>query len=193
VSTDYGRVLLIKLFLVGLILLIALVNWRRVLPALAGFSRQVEIYRKWASRFRLLVSAEATLGIAVLVSVALLTSLPPATAVANVGPLTLNKRNEDMTVNLKLDSTKVGTIHSAVILQDSNGRTITDAKSVTFFVRMLDMDMGLETIEAQPVPGGAYQADIPFSMAGRWSINVEVSPSHGDTFVTEFNVSTASL
>ncbi len=193
VSTDYGRVLLIKLFLVGLILSIALVNWRRVLPALAGFSQQVEIYRKWANRFRLLVSAEATLGIAVLVSVALLTSLPPATAVAKVGPVTLSKRNEDLTVNLGLDSTKVGTIHSAVILQDSSGQTITDAKSVTIFVRMLDMDMGLETIEAQLMPNGSYQADIPFSMAGRWSVSVEVSPLHGDDFVTEFDVSTASI
>ncbi len=193
VSTDYGRVLLIKLILVGVILLIAAVNWRRVLPALTDFSRQVEIFHKWTKRFRTLVSTEAFLGIAVLASVALLTSLPPAVAVANVGPVAMSKQNQDLTVNLNLDSTRVGTVHTSVILRDSSGRTITDAERVTLYLRMLDMDMGLETIEAQPTPSGAFQADIPFSMAGRWLVSVEVSPAHGDTFVTEFNVSTAGF
>ena len=126
-STDYGVALLIKLFMVILILLIAAVNWRRVLPALAGFSQQPETYRKWAGRFRSLIKAETLLGIAVLVAVAVLTSLPPATAVAMAGPVDLSKRNEDITVNLKLDSVKVGTVHSVVTLQDSTGRTIADA------------------------------------------------------------------
>ena len=193
VSTDYGRVLLIKLILVAVILLIAAVNWRRALPALTDFSRQVEIFHKWTRRFRTLVSAEAFLGIAVLASVALLTSLPPAVAVANAGPVVMSKQNQDMTVNLNLDSTRVGTIHTSVILRDSSGRTITDAERVTLYVKMLDMDMGLETVEAQPAPSGAFQADLPFSMAGRWLVSVEVSPAHGDTFVTEFNVSTAGI
>ena len=189
VSTAYGVALLIKLFLVILILLIAAVNWRRVLPALAGFSQQPETYRKWAGHFRSLIKTETVLGIAILVAVAVLTSLPPATAVAMAGPVDLSKRNEEITVNLKLDSVKVGTVHSVVTLQDSTGRTIADAKRVTLFVRMLDMDMALETVEAQATPTGTFQADIALGMAGRWSISVQVSPPHGDTFVTEFNIS----
>jgi hypothetical protein len=181
--------LLIKLFLVSLILLIAAVNWRRVLPALAGFSRQPETYHKWAGRFRSLIKIETVLGIAVLVAVAFLTSLPPATAVEMTGPVDFSRRNEDITVNLKLDSVKVGTVQSVVTLQDSAGRTIADAKHVTLFVRMLDMDMALETVEARPTPTGTFQADIALRMAGRWSISVQVSPPHGDTFVTEFKIS----
>ena len=191
-STDYGRVLLIKLFLVVLILLIAAVNWRRccrlwqtlptrrnlpqvgeTLPAL-GFGRSDVGYR--CAGFRGSFDEPSS-----------------ATALANVGPVALSKRNEDVTVNLHLDSTQVGTIHSSVILQDSSGRTISGAKRVTFFVRMLDMDMGLETIEAQPMPGGhrirrifhfLWRAD------GRsaWRFRL----SQGDKFVTEFNVSTGS-
>lgn len=189
VSTDYGVALLIKLFLVSLILLIGAVNWRRVLPALRGFSLQPETYRMWAGRFRTLIKAETLLGVAVLVAVAVLTSLPPATAATMAGPIDLSKRNEDMVVNLKLDSSRVGTVHSVVTVQDSTGRTISDAKGVTLFVRMLDMDMPLETVEAQPMPSGTYQADVSLSMAGRWSISVQVSPPHGDAFVTEFDIS----
>lgn len=190
VSTDYGVALLIKLFLVTLILLIAAVNWRRVLPALAGFSQQPEIYRKWAGRFRALIRNEAMLGVAVLLAAAVLTSLPPATAVAMAGPVNLSKHNEDMVVDLKLDSAKVGTIHSVVTLRDLTGRTITDAKGVTLFVRMLDMEMALESVEAQATPNGKYQADVSLAMAGRWQISVQVSPPHGDAFVTEFEIST---
>jgi len=193
VSTQYGLALLAKLILVTAILLIAAVNWRRVLPALAGFSRQPDIYRRWAGRFRILITNEAALGIVLLLVVAILTSLPPATAVAMAGPVELTKSAEGTTVNLKLDSTKVGTAHSIVTLQDSAGKIISDTRSVTLFARMPDMDMGLETIEAQPTPSGSFQADVPLTMAGKWSISVQVAPKRGDAFVTEFQVSSSSL
>ena len=51
-----------------------------------------------------------------------------------------------MTVDLKLDSTKVGTAHSVVTLLDPGGKAITDAKDVSVFARMLDMDMAIESI-----------------------------------------------
>jgi copper transport protein len=193
VSTQYGLALLAKLILVTTILLIALVNWRRVLPALAGFSQQPDIYLKWAGRFRTLITSEAALGIVVLVVVAILTSLPPATAVSMAGPIELTNSTEGTTVDLKLDSTKVGTAHSIVTLHDSTGKTISDAKSVTLFARMLGTDMGLETIEAQPTPSGSFQADVSLTMAGKWSISVQVAPWRGDAFVTEFQISSSSL
>jgi len=193
VSTQYGLALLVKLILVTAILLIAFVNWRLVLPALAGFSQHPDIYRRWAGRFRVLIMNEAALGMVLLVVVAILTSLPPATAVAMVGPIELTKSAEGTTVDLKLDSTKVGTAHSIVTLQDGTGKIISHTKSVTLFARMLDMDMGLETIEAQPTPSGSFQADVPLTMAGKWSISVQVAPSSGDAFVTEFQISSSSL
>lgn len=192
VSTQYGLALLVKLILVMATLMIAWVNWRRVLPALAGFSQSPDIYRRWAGRFRILITNEAALGIVVLIVVAILTSLPPATAVAMAGPIELTKPAESMTVDLKLDSTKVGTAHSVVMLRDQAGKIIS-VKSVTLFARMLDMDMGLETIEAKPMPSGSFQADIPLTMAGKWSISVQVAPQQGDAFVTEFQVSSSSL
>ena len=128
-----------------------------------------------------------------LVVVAILTSLPPATSVAMAGPIELTKPAEGATVDLKLDSTKVGTAHSIVTLRDNNGTIISDTKSVTLFARMLDMDMGLETIEAQPTASGSFQADVSLTMPGKWSISVQVAPQRGDAFVTEFQISSSSL
>ena len=193
VSTQYGLALLAKLILVAAMLLIAVVNWRRVLPALAGFSQRPDIYCRWAGRFRILITNEAALGMALLVVVAILTSLPPATSVAMAGPIELTKPAEGATVDLKLDSTKVGTAHSIVTLRDNNGTIISDTKSVTLFARMLDMDMGLETIEAQPTASGSFQADVSLTMPGKWSISVQVAPQRGDAFVTEFQISSSSL
>lgn len=193
ITTQYGLALLVKLVLVAMMLLIAAVNWRRVLPALAAFSQSPDICRKWVNRFRILISNEAALGIAVIVVVAILTSLPPATAVAMAGPIELTKSAEGTTVDLKLDSTKVGTAHSTVTLLDGAGKAILGAKNVTVFARMVGMDMGLETIEALPGPNGSFRADIPLSMAGKWSISVQVAPQKGDAFVTEFQISSNSL
>jgi hypothetical protein len=75
-------------------------------------------------------------------------------------------------------------------LKDFDGRTRTDARRVTIYVRSLDMDMGLETVQAEPSPGGTYEAKVLLSMAGRWLFSVEVSPPQGDTFLTEFRVPT---
>ncbi len=188
-STAYGRVLLGKLAVLVPILWIAAVNRQRAVPALQRFALDPRSAREWASRFRKLIGAETVLGIAVLALAALLTSLPPAATVTAAGPLTLSKRNADMTVGLRLDPNRVGTNRAWVKLQDLHGRAMSDAKRVTLYVRSLDMDMGLETIQAQPQTEGDYGAEVVLSMAGRWQVSVEVTPERGDTFVTEFQVS----
>ena len=193
VSTQYGVALLIKLVLVAAILMIALANWRRVLPALGKFTEETDLYYKWTGRFRWMLTNEVALGIVVLVVVAVLTNLPPATAVAQAGPVELTKLAEGVRVNLKLDSTKVGTAHCVVTLLDPAGKAVTDTKSLGVFARMADMDMGLETIATTPAPNGSFQADIPLTMAGRWSISVQITPQKGDAFVAEFQVSSISL
>ena len=191
VNTDYGRALLGKLILVTLMLLLAAVNLRGVLPALARYSQAPKIAHEWAGRFPKLIGAETALGGAVLVGVAILTSLPPATAVASVGPVRFTQKTQDMRVTLSLDSNKLGPTHAFVTLQDSLGGPVKDAKRVTIYARMLEMDMGLDTIQAKVTPTGAYEADVALKMAGRWTISVEVSPAHGDTFVSEFEISEA--
>ena len=189
VSTDYGRVLFAKLILLIPILFIAAVNLRRVLPALAAFAQHPDVARRWAGRFRKLVRGEAVLGLVILALVASLTSLPRAAAVAVSGPMSLSKRTGDTTIGLRLDPNKAGPNQAVILVQNSDGQTISEARRVTLFLRSLDMDMGLQTIQAQPSPDGAYTAEVFLSMAGRWLVSVEVSPPRGDTFVTEFEIS----
>ena len=190
-STAYGRVLLAKLVVIVPILLIGALNLRRVLPALAGSAQHLDAARTWAGRFRPLIRVESALTLVLLVLVAVLTTLPPASAVAS-GPINLAKRSQDWNVSLRLDPNRLGKNQAVVSLQDANGQPVTDAKRVTLYLQMLDMDMGLVTVQSSPSADGTYRAEVPLSMAGKWSISVEVSPSAGDTFVTEFDFSSGS-
>jgi len=190
-TTDYGRVLTAKVCLVLVILFLALINWKRALPALASSARAPENALRWSARLRRLVGAEALLGSLILVLVAVLTNLPPAAAVAGGGTTDLRRRAGDYFVSLHLDPNKVGRNQAAVSLQDSGGSNLADARRVTFYLRSLDMDMGLSTVEAQPSPDGKYRAELFLSMAGRWAISVEISPTRGDAFVAEFQITSA--
>ncbi len=191
VSTDYGRVLSIKLLIIVPLFLIGLINWRCVLPALGRYSSEPRVALAQTRRLGALIKAETTLGGAVVLAVAILTGLPPSTAVAMNGPVNMSQRNADanMSVALRLDSGQAGTRRAVVALADSRGRAVTDAKRVTLYLAMLDMNMGLETVQAEPSADGTYQAELALTMPGRWRISVEVSPARGDTFVTEFNFS----
>jgi len=182
---------LTKLVLIVPILLIGALNSRRVLPALAGFAQHLGAARTWAGRFRPLIRIESALALVLLALVAVLTTLPPASAVAS-GPINLVKRTQDWNVSLRLDPNRLGKNQAVVSLHDANGRPITDAKRVTLYLQMLDMDMGLATVQAFPSGDGTYRAEVPLSMAGKWSISVEVSSHAGDTFVTEFDFSSGS-
>ena len=189
VSSDYGRVLSGKLALVLAILVVAAMNRQRVLPAIRTF---VHVPDKMAGLLRRLqksVSAEVVLGGLILGLVALLTNLPPATTAVAAGPLNLAKKSGDFTVALKMDSNKVGKNQAAITLTAADGRTVSDAKRVTVYLRSLDMDMGLATFPAALSPPGIYTSEVVFSMAGQWLVTVEVSPPRGDTFLTEFTVS----
>ena len=92
-------------------------------------------------------------------------------------------------MNLSLDSAQTGTRHAVVTLADPSGQRMGDAREVTLYLAMQDMDMGLERIQAKRFPDGSYQADLPLTMAGKWKVSVEVTPARGDGFVTEFELS----
>jgi copper transport protein len=188
-TTNYGRTLLVKLSLVVLMLIIAGINRRFVLPAFRELSPVSVNDRRWMTRLPALLATETVLGVAVLAVVAMLTGLAPSSAALPAKPAHLSQRNQGVNVRFLLNSNKVGQVEATVTLQDSSGRTIKSARPVTVYERMLDMDMGLKTIQGRLAADGSYKASLDFSMAGRWQVSVEASGESGDAFVTEFEVS----
>ncbi|MSO20126.1 MAG: hypothetical protein EXQ56_06615 [Acidobacteria bacterium] len=186
-DSAYGRVLTTKLVWVLITLGVASVNWKRVLPELARFRQNPATALRWIPRFESLLMAEVAGSLVILGAVALLTNMPPASASAQGGARELRQQAGGYTISLRLDPAKLGRNVARIALNDGTGTVRSDARRITVFLKSLDMDMGLASAPAVPQPDGSYQAEVVISMAGRWSISVEVAPAEGDAFVAEFH------
>jgi copper transport protein len=191
-GTPYGRTLLFKLALMIPLLGVAASNRRWVLPKLATTASpaQFGVAMGWLGK---LVRTEAVLGIAVLGVVGSLTQIPPATAAPGAIPSIQEQRWGDFVVRLQVTPLRVGPNRLVAWVGSAGGVPMLDTRRVTFYLNMLEMSMGLQTVQAQPAGDGSYAADGRLSMAGRWRISVEVSPAQGDSFVTEFDVYAAEM
>jgi hypothetical protein len=107
------------------------------------------------------------------------------------GAADLQQRSGGYLIQLHLEPNRVGENQAVVQIRDSKEKIVSDARRVTIYLRSLDMDMGLESFQASATPDGSYRADVMLSMAGRWLVSVEISPPSGDTFVTEFNLTSS--
>jgi len=79
--------------------------------------------------FRRFVTSELALGVLVLLSVGLLTALPPARTTASVAAVQANAKVDDLTVTLSVQPGKVG-LNTFSLQVTSNGQPVSGAKEV---------------------------------------------------------------
>lgn len=187
-STGYGRALLGKLFWVAVAMCVAFLNWRKVLPELVRLRQGAQEHMKWVARFQPLLQAEFAGAVIIFATVAMLTNMAPASADPQAGVRELRRKSGAYEVALKVEPGQLGQNKLSVELLDGAGTPVKDARKVMVYLRSLDMDMGLTTGEAHPMAAGGYAADMAFSMSGRWSVSVEVTPARGDAFMVEFEL-----
>ncbi|MDA2933196.1 copper resistance protein CopC [Acidobacteria bacterium AH-259-D05] len=179
VTTWYGLALLTKILLVLPLLAIGGINLLVIKPQLRKHlieqgERALEGAIGILRRFRPLVQAEVVLGVLILLVVTLLTNLPPAaTAVGPAGPNLVSNRS-DFEVTLNIEPNQIGHNQVEVQVKDKQGNTIGDLDTVFLDVRMTDMDMPSQRIEATVGPDSSYQAEAVLGMGGMWRFNVRV-------------------
>ncbi len=174
-GTPYGRALVLKVVLVGILLVFGALNLLWVRPGLARRDgREV-----WLKRF---VTAEVVLAILVLGAVGLLTSLEPARQVASRQGLgvpetpVFQDTNEGTTMSFKVEPAIVGANNLNILLEDRLGGPITSATDVRVRVKYLDADLGEESSSAVPVGDGSYALEgVPLSIAGDWQAELLVT------------------
>jgi copper transport protein len=188
VTTGYGRTLLGKLFWVLLTLLVAFINWRKVLPELSRLRHGMLEKLRWVPRFQLLLQSEFAGCVIIFATVAMLTNMPPASADPQASPRELRATSGAYEVLLRVEPARLGTNTVTVTLLGASGERLSDARKVTIYLRSLEMDMGLATGEALPGADGSYSSEMTFSMNGRWRVSVEVLPALGEAFVVEYDL-----
>ena len=137
---------------------------------------------------------EALLGGAVLLCVALLGayagSLAPAVP-ANAAPTTANgpfiktEQASGYTITLKVVPATFGTNTFTVTVRDAQGKAV-DGAAVLIATDMLDMDMGVQSVQLKPLgpdAPGSYTGQGDLTMAGHWDALVKVLPPKSTQFI----------
>ncbi|WP_151756020.1 CopD family protein [Dictyobacter vulcani] len=188
--SSYGQILLIKLaIMISLVCLLAY-HLLYISPRMRIYARAIDEREannvpgsgKVHRVFIKMQKTEALLAFCLLLSVGALTSLNPAwpAALSLPNSVTYKGTISDLTYLLAINPSKPGPNTFEVILKDRTGQPV--KADCTVFLReiMLDMDMGIEQIELQPVPGhnGLYTTySEVLSMAGHWQMTLLVRRS----------------
>ena len=107
-TTIYGHALLLKLTFVALLLVLAGINLVIISPRIKQNRLSGEANSSLVNRFGKMVLGEAMLGALLLLSVSLLTYLPPARINPLIQELTASAKVNDLTINMTITPGLVG-------------------------------------------------------------------------------------
>ena len=179
-AVPYGQTLVIKTALVAILLVFGATNLLWLIPA-------IRADRKAASILRRTVTAEAIVGVLVILAAAYLTSLEPARQVASrqgIGvpqSLTFQDTAEGTTIGVDIEPGQVGANTVTVTLTDRRGNRITNATGVDVRLTYLDADLGEDSLSTTPGGEGEFVAqDTRINIAGPYQL--EVAVRRPDTF-----------
>lgn len=179
-AVPYGQTLVIKTALVAILLVFGATNLLWLIPA-------IRADRTAASRLRLTVTAEAVVGVLVILAAAYLTSLEPARQVASregIGvpqSLTFQDTAEGATIDVDIEPGQVGANTVTVTLTDRRGNRITNATGVDVRLTYLDADLGEDPLPTSRGGEGEFFAqDARINIAGPYQL--EVAVRRPDTF-----------
>jgi len=166
-ATAYGITLVIKLALVLLLLLLGAYN---LLAAGLRLNRGAAAARGLGRAVR----SEIAVALGVLVSVAVLTALPPA-RVAYSKPFAAEATAGDLTVKFSLNPARAGYNQYDVLVTDAGGRPVADALRVRLSTTMTVHEMASENHDLPNAGGGHYRdAGSELAMSGPWLVTIQV-------------------
>ncbi len=177
-TTDYGRVLAIKLALVAALLLLALWNRLRLTPRIGNGGRARRLMRR--SIFAELVLVVAILGV---VGLWRFTPPPRALVVANDDFFT-HVHAERAMADVTLSPGHAGPIRIAVQLRTPDERLL-NAKGLS--VTLSNPEAGIEpaTAEAKPAGEGQWRVAMAAPVPGRWTLRLDILISDFDSLSVE--------
>ncbi len=133
-NTIYGRTLIVKLIIALPMLAMGAINLLVITPGMKKTSSDLEGSTHSASRnlqglFRKIVTSEVTMGAVLLLSVAVLTSLPPAQTASTLPSLAAQKNVDDLNIKVEIAPGRVGQ-NTFTVRVDTGGVPVTNAQEV---------------------------------------------------------------
>lgn len=192
-NTVYGRTLLVKLALVLPMVMLGAINLLVTTPNMKQAAEN-NGGSPWVGRFRRLVTSEVTLGIAVLFSVAVLTTLPPAQVPGEAPNLTGTQEVDDLEISLEVTPGRPGlNTFTATVTQD--GQPVTNVREVVLQFTPATVDLPPGTAQLTGRGEGVYRIEGGFlALPDAWQLQIAVRRTDAfDAFANfEFNVGTSA-
>jgi len=177
VETDFGRLLLVKVAVVGLIGALAGWNRYRLLPPVLadrGFAARGQA----ASRMQRAVRLEAVLLVGVLGLTGFLVDRTPVEETAAIAlpggfdRTTFTGQNGDVRVVVDLDPLGVGSNAVVFQVQDAEGNPLEPAANPVLTANQGSLSLGEQQVAN--VDSGTYTAQVVLPKPGTWTLNVSV-------------------
>ncbi len=193
-NTVYGKTLLIKLALVLPMIMLGAVNLLVTTPNMKQAAERGG-GSTWVGRFRKLVTSEVTLGIAVIFSVAILTTLPPAQTPGEAANLSGTQEVDDLEISLEVNPGRPGlNTFTATVLKD--GQPFNDVREVVLQFTPATVDLPPGTAQLSGEGEGVYSIEGGFlALPDAWQLQVSVRRTDAfDSFANfDFNVGTTAV
>jgi copper transport protein len=173
-TTDYGRVLIAKLSLVGLLLLLAL--WNRSVLTPGVLVGQALSQR----RMRTSIAVEVVLIVAVLGVVGLWRFTPPPRLLAaSVDNFFLHVHTERAMANVTISPGSAGPVEIDVQLETPSEQLL---NAMELSVTLSNPDLGIEptTAQARRISDGQWHVSMTAPVAGRWMLGLGILISDFD-------------
>lgn len=174
-TTDYGRALLVKVGVAGVILLLAGWNRFRLVPRVAddGVARR---------RLRRTVSVEAGLLAGVLAITAVLVAQSPTAPAAAVedaagGPVTVEREIDEGHLSVTVQPGVRGTNEVLISLRNPAGAAVDAITPPQVGASLQDGDTGALSPEVHRTGLGQYHAAVELMLPGTWEIALDVRTS----------------
>jgi putative copper export protein len=187
-ETTYGRVLLVKLGLTGLVLSLAFLNNRWV-----SRPHPLQEAGTWL-RFQRQVTVEAVFSLGLMLSVAVLvqTSKPtaPIPDVAQPSqPFSYIAQADDLSIHVEILPNQVGQNLFLTHLYHADGSPIGEVQLVRLFFNYQEAQLGQATVDLEDRGGGTYGLEGAYlNGAGQWKLSVYVRRRGLDDALTEVNL-----
>ncbi len=184
-TTPYGQALLVKLALalpmVGMgayNLLLTTPRMRRAAAEVEGDAARVVFFRK-------LVTAEASLGLALIAWVGIFTALPPARVNAPPAGFQKTLSADDLTLQLAIDPGRVG-LNTFTLTLTAGGKPVVDASEVDLRFTAQSGSMSTEEARLVSVGEGNYSLKGSYlSLADQWQVTAVVRrPGRYDAYAS---------
>jgi copper transport protein len=182
-NTLYGKALIVKLFIVLSMIGLGAIHLLIVTPRIKQDTAVRSATSPWPDRFRRSVTIEVMLGVVLLLSVSVFTSLPPARSAPSASDLQAATDVDDLNIALDIAPGRVG-VNTFTVNVTTNGHALDNAKTVEARFTPANGNIAPSQAQLSGQGNGAYAIKGAYlSLPDTWQVQVVVRrDNHFDAY-----------